>query len=62
MSGEYGGCDNIWAFPNIFYDFSDKRPSVVMKKNNFIIFAHIPTVFLAMHSNELIVVAQQGEF
>ena len=26
----------IWAFPNILY-FSDMRPSVVMKKNNFIL-------------------------
>jgi len=26
----------IWAFSNIFFFFSDMRPSVVMKKNNFI--------------------------
>ena len=64
MSGEYGGCGKTSPFERFKYFFttlakyffSDMTPSVVMKKNNYHVFARIPAVFLAMHgSNESIV-------
>lgn len=50
MPGEYGNTvcalqHPTWAFPNIFYDFCDVRPNVVIKKNNMVMFLLVLWIF-----------------
>jgi len=42
----------IWAFPIFFYDFSDMKPSIVMKKNNFIMSLLVFRPFFSQCTNQ----------
>ena len=55
MSGEYGGCGKTSHLSVSKYFFHDMRPSVVMKKNNFIISLLVFRPFFSQCTNESIV-------